>query len=313
MSDSGPTGDHATDGHDHARPRYLTAKRSVDDRARNRRVRERLRQALPESPTVVEAGCGVGLAVPSLFEWGVAPRSYHGVDTDGGIVSFARALVPRELRRRGHDVVETPEGCRVASPTAGESNGTDVVFEQGDALSRLPAVAPDGGADLLVAQSFFDLVPTDAGLDAAARALSPDGVAYAPLTFDGATRFTPAHPADAAVLAAFHDDIDTGAGPVRAATALVDGVRRRGGRVLAVGASDWAVTPVTGTYPADERSFLACILGFVSDAVGGQEVDGFEDWVATRRRQLRSGDLGYVARNYDVLWRPASFEASAPE
>ena len=291
-------------GHDHARRRYLTAKRSVDDRARDRRVRDRLLDALPDRPRVVEAGCGAGLSVPALYGWGVTPASYRGVDADPDIVAFARRLVPRALRRRGHEAVETPEGCRV--------DGVDIVFETGDALERLPAsssgeaTAESGagaGADLLLAQSFLDLVPLGAALDAVQRSLSPGGLAYAPVTFDGVTTFLPEHPADERVIEAFHRDIDSTPGrDVRAGRHLLGRLRERGDRVRAVGASDWVVRPVGGRYRADEGYFLACILGFVADAVDG--VRGGEEWLGTRRRQLAAGELTYVAHNYDVLWSP---------
>jgi SAM-dependent methyltransferase len=301
----------------HARRRYLTAKRSVDDRARDRRVADRLRSALPDHPHVVEAGCGTGLAVPTLYEWGLTPASYHGVDTDPGIVAFARHLVPRVLRRHGYEAVGTAEGCRV--------DGTDVAFEVvdalqlGDALQRPPESALDesvsegsvseeseavGGADLLLAQAFLDRVPLGAALDAVERALSPGGLAYAPITFDGETVFLPEHPADGPVVEAFHRDIDSTAGrDSRAGRHLLERLRERDADLLAVGASDWVVRPVDGEYPADERYFLACILGFVADAV--VDVPGGEAWIEARRRQLDAGELTYVAHGYDVLWRPA--------
>lgn len=296
----GSDGAAATDGHDHARRRYLTAKRSVDDRARDRRVREHLSRALPEAPRVVEAGCGAGLAVPTLFEWGVRPRSYRGVDTDPGIVAFARDLVPRVLRRRGYDAVQTAEGCRVGDTT--------VAFETGDALSALPAATPDPGADLLLAQSFLDLVPLDAALDAFDRAVAPDGLVYAPITFDGETQFLPEHPDDERLVGAFHRAIDSTPGrDSRAGRHLLDRLRERGDRLRAVGASDWVVRPVDGRYRADERYFLACILGFVADAVC--DLEGGEGWLDARRRQLADGRLTYVAHGYDLLWSPAATDA----
>ena len=278
------------DPHVHARPRYLTAKRSVDERARNRRVRARLVDVLPDRPHVVEAGSGVGFTVPTLREWGIEPRGYWGVDTDPEVVAFARHLVPRLCRRRGRAVTDTATGCRLGD--------APVAFEAGDALSALPGA----GADLLYAQSFLDLVPLDAALDAVDAALAPGGLAYAPLTFDGVTLFRPAHPADDRIADAYHDAIDATPGRTsRAGRDLLDRLRRRPGEFVAVGASDWVVRPVDGGYPADERYFLESILGFVADALDG--VAGGDEWLATRRRQLSAGELTFVAHGYDLLWR----------
>lgn len=288
---------------EHAAARYLSAKRSVDDRARDRRVKASLLDALPATPRVLEAGSGAGFAMPTLLEWGLEPASYAGVDADAGVVSFARWMLPRLLRRRGYGVTATERGCRLESDAP-------VGFETGDALERLPKLAPAGGADLLIAQSFFDLVPLEEALDAFERALAPDGLVYAPSTFDGETIFLPEHPADAAVIEAFHADMDGDPGrDSRVGRHLIDGLRHRGATLEAVGASDWIVrpTPTAGRgdgpgYRADERHFLATILGFVADAAA--DVEGGSEWAAQRRAQLAAGELSYVAHGYDLLWRP---------
>jgi len=289
------------DGHEHARRRYLTAKRSVDERARDRRVRDRLLAALPEAPRVAEAGSGAGLTLAELYEWGVRPSSYLGVDEDAGIVAFARHVVPRVLRRRGVDAVATSDGCRVGD--------ADLAFAAGDALRALPAGDSAGEVDLLLAQSFLDLVPLESVLDVAEAVVSPDGLVYAPLTFDGDTVFEPAHPADDRVLTAFHDAIDATSGrDSRAARHVRQHLHDRDADVAAVGSSDWIVRPVDGAYRADERFFLECILSFVADAV--TDVDGAAEWLSTRRTQLARGELTYVARNHDLLFRPGGSAGS---
>ncbi|QPV62028.1 methyltransferase domain-containing protein [Halosimplex litoreum] len=277
----------------HAATRYLESKRSVDDRARSRRVRDRLLGALPDAPRVLEAGCGTGVTVANLVEWGVDRGEYRGIDRDPGVVAFARAVRPRELRRRGHAVAETPEGLAVDRLAAR--------FETGDALA---ALADERGADLFVAQAFADLVPLPALLDTVETALAPGGLAYLPITFDGGTVFQPDHPADDRVERAYHEAIDDREGrDVRAGRHLIDLCRQREGDLLAVDGSDWVARPRGGRYPADERHFLDRILGFVADALSGEGIEGFDDWLATRREQLRRGELTYVAHQYDLLYR----------
>jgi hypothetical protein len=268
----------------HADGRYLEAKRTVDGRALNRRVRDRLLEELPEAPRVLEAGAGTGVTVPRLLDWGVAAGRYRGVDRDADVLDIAR-----ERRRAELDGEPTDEGFRVGDLT--------VRFDRGDALD---AVGDDRG-DLVVAQSFLDLVPVDAALDAFEAALDPDGLVYAPITFDGETVFQPSHPADDRVVAAYHDDIDARPGrDVHAGRHLLDRCREREGDLLAAGASDWVVHPREGAYPADERYFLATILSFVESAV---DVPGVDAWLRTRRRQLAEGTLTYVAHGYDVCYR----------
>jgi len=283
---------------DHAVLRYLEAKRSVDDRARSRRVRDRLLAALPSNPRIVEAGPGAGGTVANLLEWDVTDGTYEGIDAATRAVAHARAARPPSLRRAGYGVrdggTESESDFRV--------EGLDVRFRVGDALEALPATT----ADLVVAQSFMDLVPIDRAVDAVEAALVSGGLAYLPLTFDGGTVFGPAHPADDAVERAYHAAIDAETGRnAGAGRHLLAELEERDGDLLAVASSDWIVRPRDGEYPADERYFLERILGFVADALAERPVEGSEDWLATRRRQLADSALFYVAHQYDLLYRRA--------
>jgi hypothetical protein len=270
---------------EHADARYLESKRTVDDRARSRRVRDRLLDELPEAPDVAEVGAGTGSFLPTLLSWGVRSGTYLGTDRDGGVVDYAREYRPAELADgskwevRRDERAGGAEGFRVAD--------LDARFARGDLLAAADAGSGDdcgrrddgeeespiraGSADLLVAQAVFDLVPLDAGLDAVERALRPGGLAYLPITFDGVSVFQPDHPADDAVVEGYHEHIDRLPGrDSRAGRRLLDRLRERDGDLLAVDASDWIVRPVGGTYPADERFFLGRILDFVDDALVGE-------------------------------------------
>jgi len=267
----------------HADGRYLEAKRTVDDRAIDRRVRDRLLDELPDAPQILEAGAGTGATVSRLRDWGITAGEYLGVDRDPDVLELAR-----DRRAAECDGERIDGGFRVDDLT--------VRFERGDALD----VDAERGADLVVAQAFLDLVPITDALDAFAAALKPGGLLYAPITFDGETVFQPDHPADEAVVEAYHDHVDGLPGrDARAGRHLLDRCRERDGDLLAVGASDWVVYP---PYPADERAFLATILEFVDDAVAGTDVEA-DEWLRTRRRQLDAGRLSYVAHGYDVLYR----------
>jgi SAM-dependent methyltransferase len=279
----------------HAAIRYLESKRSVDDRALSRRVRDRLLSELPAAPRVLEAGCGTGATVARLHDWGVTPASYRGVDRDEGVVAFARRVRPAARRRDGDDAVETDRGYGI--------DGRAFAFETGDALE---AFDDEGAADLLVAQAFADLVSLSEMLDAFEAAVRPGGLVYLPITFDGGTIFQPDHPADDAIERAYHRSIDRRPGrDARAGRHLAELLRDRAGELLAVSSSDWIVRPRDGAYPADEAYFLGRILGFVEDALAdsSEAVDGRAEWLQTRREQLAAGELTYVAHQYDLLYR----------
>jgi len=284
---------------EHALPRYLESKRSVDGRALSPRVRDRFVEALPSEPAILEAGCGTGVTVPRLLSWGVDAGRYRGIDADDRIVTFARRVRPKALRHAGYEV----DGEGRADATDFTVGDLAVDFETGDALDALAAAE---GVDAVIAQAFADLVPLPELVSAVESALRPGGVAYLPITFDGGTIFQPDHPADDAVERAYHAAIEARPGrDVRAGRHLLDLFRRRDGDPLAVGSSDWIVRPRGGTYPADERYFLDRLLGFVEDTVpaSDHDVERFDGWCSVRRDQLARGELTYVAHQYDLLYR----------
>jgi len=279
----------------HSETRYLEAKRSLDDRARSPRVRDRLLSALASEPQILDIGCGTGTTVPRLLEWGIDTGRYRGVDGDAGVIEFARDVRPAELRRAGHSVTHEKRGFTVEA--------LSVTYEAGDALATLEAAE---AVDLLVAQAFADLVPIAELLSGIESALAPGGLAYLPITFDGATIFQPDHPADEAVEAAYHDAIDAEPGrDIHAGRHLADACRRADGDLLAMAASDWVLRPRGGSYPADEAYFLARILDFVETAFSEADVAQSGDWLAARRQQLADAELTYVAHQYDLLYRAA--------
>ncbi|MFB6250983.1 MAG: SAM-dependent methyltransferase [Halobellus sp.] len=301
----------------HARPRYLESKRSIDQRAFSRPVRDRFFDELPSEPRIFEAGCGTGVTVPRLLSWGVEAGRYRGVDTDPRIIAFARAVRPQELRREGHATGNVPpeDGVSPTDAAPDEDGRPDftaadlsVRFATGDALAALESSSTTG-YDAVVAQAFADLVAPSRLASAVESSLRPGGLAYFPITFDGGTLFQPDHPADDAVEKAYHTAIDDRPGhDPRAGRHLLDLLGRRDGDLLAAGGSDWIVRPRNGGYPADERYFLSRILGFIAEAVPPTSVDvpDFDDWLATRREQLAAGTLTYVAHQYDLLYRSAT-------
>lgn len=275
--------------------RYLAAKRSVDDRSLSRRVRDHLCAALPTAPAVFEAGCGTGVTVPRLLEWGLTAGSYIGVDTTRETIEHARAVRPAELRRMDYDVTETDSELR--------AEGLSVSFETGDALVRAGETAPH---DLIVAQQFVDIVDIDRAVEVFTEALRPGGLAYFPLTFDGVSLFEPPHTADGEMLTAYHATMDERTGSSRAGRELLDSLQLRPGTVLAVDSADAIVRPRNGGYPADERFFLDSILSFIDDAVTPTDVPARDDWLRTRRQQVRDAELLYVGHRYDILYETIS-------
>lgn len=293
--------------------RYLAAKRTVDRRALHPGVASRAtaaarrlseRRGPSRAVRVLEVGSGAGGAFPVWLELlAPCPRiEFVATDADSDLLDAGRDAVSRCAVECGL-VVAASGTRRVRLEGRNPARRIEVVFR----TASVPGEAPAGRFDLLVAQSFWDLLPPGAAIAYARRVLAPDGLFCSTLTFAGETRFEPPHGLDETILTSYHRSMggDRGGDP-RAGDRLVRDFRAAGSgfRVLAEGPSDWRVLPVDDGYPGDERFFLETILGFVAKETGADPaVPGpvRREWLTDRRRQLDEARLAYRARQRDLL------------
>lgn len=284
--------------------RYLSAKRTVDERALNRRVEARLADEVGDSDRlrVLEVGAGVGATVVRLLDrpWLPDRVTYTALDLDRENVAAARERLPARASALGY-VVRRADGRFVCS--RGQRR-VAVEFRTGDAFDFLAETDPEW--DLVVAHAFVDLVDPADALAAFRAALAPDGLAYCPITFDGETVFEPVadRTFEDRLLDAFHGHLDA-TGDSRAGRHLLS-LAHETGAVLAAGGSDWVVHPREGAYPADEAYFLDCIVEMVESAVRAESAvpdDRLSAWVARRRDQIADAELVYCAHQLDLLVR----------
>lgn len=290
--------------------RYLHAKRTVDDRAIDRRVLDRLTEELPaarrvgEPLRVLEVGAGVCTMPTRLLERDVLPdrTRYVAVDERPENVDAARD----HLRERGFEADDGDESEGTGRLRYADGERTvDVEPVHGDAFE----VEDEGEYDLLIAGAFLDLVDLSRALPRLFDRLHPGGLFYFPITFDGATIFAPELALDDRITELYHRDMDErtrdgrSAGHSRTGRRLFTRIPEAGGEILAAGSSDWVVHP---SYPADEAFFLRYILRTIEGTLSGHpELDAgaFDEWIETRRGQVEREELTYVAHQLDVLGR----------
>lgn len=284
--------------------RYLAAKRTVDDRALNRRVLDDLRGLLPlHPPRVLEVGAGLGTMVARLVEWQVLDAGeYTLLDVDHQLLHDSREWLTAWAGNRGLPVVPQPDGLLL-----GDLRVRLVEAELGAHLDA----GPGAPVDLLVAHAFLDVVDVPALLPGLLRQLAPGGAYWFTVNFDGDTIFAPDHPGDDEVLGAYQASMDDRvrygrpAGESRAGRHLFHQLRAARAPVLSSGSSDWVVhAGPDGRYPGDEAWFLDFILSTVEAALAGRVPPAaLADWLAARRRQVADADLVYIAHQLDVLGR----------
>jgi hypothetical protein len=295
--------------------RYLLSKKTVDDRALNKDVVERLRgQLAPFGDKllhVLEIGGGLGTMVARLIDWKVLRRaSYVLLDAEDEFLSHGIDWLSAWARMRGHAIDEGPKGLRIGAAGGIEVDVTFLSRELGAYLAEKPA--DERRYDLLVANAFLDLVDVPSTLPLLMQRIAAGGLYWFSINFDGDTIFEPMHASDEALLAVYHRTMDERvrhgrpAGDSRTGRRLLRHLRAAGATVLAAGASDWIVFAEGAKYEGDEAYFLHHIVHTVEEALAERaDVNQpiLAEWAMARHGEIDRSELVYIAHQLDVLGR----------
>lgn len=289
-------------------PAYLASKRTVDDRALDHRVLGVARRALEgrDPIRVLEVGVGIADSIIRFLDAGLFPSGavveYRGVDHRADVLERARENVYRRADRAGWKVLDQVDGVVI------ETDRTYLRLTLIEATADRILIGGELAVDLIVGQSFVDLVDRAALLDATAASLVDDGLAYFPATFDGATIFRPVFDPDLdhRIIEAYHRTMDARwPGASQSGRWILETAPTHDLDVLAAAGADWVVHPRNGDYPGREREFLEAILATIYEAVDGAvDPDDLDRWLSVRHDQLEMGSLCYVAHQLDLLLSP---------
>jgi SAM-dependent methyltransferase len=196
-------------------PDWLALREPADHRSRSAALARRLADALAEHArlAIVDLGCGTGSNLRAIARLLPAPEQHWMlVDHDAGLLDGAR----REIARWAGATARAgggPMRLRVAG------KALTVELRQADLAGDLDDALGDG-PNLVTAAAFFDLC-SEAFIGRLAGAIAGRQAAfYTVLTYDGRQSWQPAHPADVAMVAAFHTHQATDKGLGRAAGPL---------------------------------------------------------------------------------------------
>jgi SAM-dependent methyltransferase len=295
--------------------RYLAAKKDLDDRSLNRPVWDTLARAVQDRPgssplRVLEVGCGIGTMAERLLDWGLLTLAdYTGIDVEAGLIRAAAGRLHGYAAARQASLIEASGGVMLFSTLAQDVRITLKAADLFDFLDRVPEKST---WDLLVAHAVLDLIDLAATLPRLVSRLSPGGLFYFSLNFDGATIFEPPidPDLDALIEALYHRTMDTRhsrgrpSGSSRTGRRLFGGLKEAGARVAAAGSSDWVVFPGPDGYPGDEAYFLHFIIDTIGQALHdhpGLPRSRFQAWIAERHWQIEARELIYVAHQLDVM------------
>jgi len=218
---------------------WLALREPADHAARNRRLLGLLEARFVgrEHLTVLDLACGAGSNLRGQALHLPARQRWRLVDRDPKLLAAARveliAWADRVERQRPLTLLKADRWLEIA-------------FERSD-LARFDAALFAQHLDLVTAAAFFDLVSAP-WIDGFCAALAERRLPlYAALSYDGGERWSPAHAADAAMLAAFckHQSREKGFGPAAGprATALLRDALERLGYAVETALSPWRLGP----------------------------------------------------------------------
>jgi hypothetical protein len=233
---------------------WLALRAGADVRARDKGLAGRLGAyfAGRAQVRVIDLGAGTGANMRATALLIAAAQNWLLVDDDVALLAQAEPVANTTI-------------TRCAADLAGN-------------LGRLFDPTPD----LVTASAFFDLCGGD-WIDRLVSLVAARGAAlYAVLTYDGREKWSPPHPLDARVLAAFHTDqrSDKGLGLALgpdAHAALASGFRRHGYEVFE-GPSDWKLVQ-----PGDAGLIAALADGSATAIAPAIGQDRAEAWRVARR------------------------------
>jgi hypothetical protein len=207
---------------------WLDLREPADQRARNPILLAALshRFARHDLVGIVDLGCGTGSNLRAVAPVLSARQRWSLVDHDPALLVAAR----ERLAAWGN----TRDGTAADLDLVHGGRSLTIGFHEADLSADLETVLPRAG--LITAAALFDLVSVAWIRAFAAAAAARRAVFYAALTYDGRESWSPPHPADGAILAAFlaHQGRDKGFGPATgpgATRALVDAFLAAGYRV----------------------------------------------------------------------------------
>lgn len=287
---------------------WLDLREPFDAVARSEALAARLLAHLPARPRLLDLGAGTG----SLFRW-LAPRI-------GRAQAWTLVDADREMAEAAFDTIADRAeavGLRVTFP----SKRVLLVHAPGGAwrvevliadLEEAPDNLPLHSTDAVLSSALCDLVSA-AWLERMAAALHQPF--YAALCVDGREGFTPPHPADSRIAAAFRRDQgrDKGFGAALgpAAPAAIARIFGAHGFVVESAASDWIVRGRGGfAHPSlRDRSarFLTELVLDHAAAAERQDRRGaarIEGWSAARLEQIGERRLSARIGHRDLLALP---------
>jgi SAM-dependent methyltransferase len=270
---------------------WLDLREPADHRSRNEELARMLTRHLGgrASIDVLDLGCGTGSNLRATAPLLGPEQNWTLIDYDAGLLDAAVTRLAQwagDWQRR-NDTLILKKGGRTIT----------VRFRRADLVGDFETVFATS-ADLITASALFDLASGDFIAEVAAEVVRRRATFYTVLTYNGVQRWTPKHPADAEMAAAFraHQVTDKGFGPSAGPMApeLLGAAFDAAGYQLSEADSTWRLDE------GDEALIAQLVPGFVSAVRETEQVPEprILDW-------LKPSRTGALVGHIDTLAMPA--------
>jgi SAM-dependent methyltransferase len=294
---------------------YLDAKYPLDERSLNGDVRALFESSLRSHSAlrILDMGCGSGASLRRLLQAGLHGRiELTGVDRDADLLQRARDRIVHNLEMAEFELSMSAE---VVEARRNRETVT-LRFAAADLSTYEPAQS--GIYDAVIAQALMDLLPLERMVERIRGWLAPAGLFYASLNYDAGTVLYPEYPSnqfEAALLDVYDASMarSVGGQPCGGAQSgrhLHAALSKVGFDILALGSSDWNITPYCGGYRDADELCLAALLDMIHGEglrSGRFETQALDDWLGYRQAQLADSKLGLIIHQIDlVAQKPAA-------
>lgn len=291
----------------HFDPRYLAAKKSIDDRALNHHVWETLHHTVGQFNDsvplrILELGSGIGTMLERLVDRGILTGACEYLATDMDIEQIRAARDYLSLWANDRDHNWSPHD--VNGGLLSTANAAISLTHAQHSIEEIIEKAESFGSfELIIAHAVLDLVDLSTVLPPLISRLTTRGLAYFSCNFDGETIFLPKLQGDEEIIKQYHNSMENRlTGSSRTGRRLLAMLQQRGLNILAAGSSDWVIHPRKNKYSSDETYFLHTIIETVAREIAKNEASSeFNSWVRLRHQQIESGQLSFLARHLDIL------------
>ncbi|OKY78351.1 MAG: putative SAM-dependent methyltransferase [Candidatus Methanohalarchaeum thermophilum] len=277
---------------------YLRVKEEIDGFSFNSEVKKNFMSLVDgDKLKILEIGFGLGSMIKRCIKWGFSSEiEYWGIDKNGELIEPAKKNLVDFLTNYGLNYYINGDRIKVD-----DNVKVDVRFYQ----SELMDFRRNNYFNLLLANSFFDLVDIDKSIKKILSLSEKNAIFYFTINYDGITRFLPYVDIklDNKIEKIYNgsmNDLNCRYDQSRSGSYLVDSLKKHKCEIKNLGPSDWVINPSFGE---NEKYFLLYILNLIQETVRSQDSfdERTEKWFSKRRQQIKKEELFFRACNLDMV------------